>query len=297
MPKYVLIGASSSIGKNFYTKYKKNILLATTNSSKKKQFKKINLLNFKFSSLFKTKYKPTHLILFAAESKPDVCFKDPKKTNKLNFSIPKKIILKCLSENITPVVFSSEFVSNGKIKNFSEKNKLNPILVYGKQKYNLENFVLKNKLPVLVLRLSKVYGDKQNDKTLLTSIIKDFQKKKLITVAKDQYFNPVYVDDVVKVINLLCSRNITGLFNLSGDRRYSRYQIVKKIKYFFKFKKQIKSCSIDDFNLPEKRPKDVSSSNKKLINTLNYKFKTIDFVLKKIKSKYSNVLRKRRNKS
>ena len=88
-----------------------------------------------------------------------------------------------------------------------------------------------------------------------------------------------------------------GLFNLSGDRRYIRYQIVKKIKYFFKFKKQIKSCSIDDFNLPEKRPKDVSSSNKKLINTLNYKFKTIDFVLKKIKSKYSNVLRKRRNKS
>jgi hypothetical protein len=54
---------------------------------------------------------------------------------------------------------------------------------------------------------------------------------------------------------------------------------------------------IDDFDLPEKRPKDVSLSNKKLIKALNYKFKTVDFVIKKIKSKYSNVLRKRRNRS
>ena len=297
MPKYIIVGASSSIGKNFYDKYKKNTLLATSNSTKNKQFKKLNLFNFKFNSILKNKQKPTHLILFAAESKPDVCFKHPRRTNKLNYSIPKKIILNCLSKNITPVVFSSEFVSNGKFKNFTEKKKLKPTLIYGKQKYKLENFVKKNNLPVLVLRLSKVYGDKQNDKTLLTTIIKDFHKNNFINVAKDQYFNPVYVDDVVKVINLLCSKNITGLFNLSGDKRYSRYQIVKKVKNFFKFNSHVKSCSIDDFNLPEKRPKDVSSSNKKLINTLNYKFKTIDFVLKKIKSKQSNVLRKRRNTS
>ena len=284
MPKYILVGASSSIGKIFYKRYKKNILLATANSSNIKNFKKLNLLNFKFSTLFKNKKKPTHLILFAAESKPDICFKYPKKTNQLNFSIPKKIILKCLKENITPVVFSSEFVSNGKIKNFSEEKKLKPTLIYGKQKYKLENFILKNNLPVLILRLSKVYGDKKNDKTLLTSIIDDFNKKKIITVAKDQYFNPIYVEDVVKIIHLLCSKNITGLYNLSGSKRYSRYQIVKKVKNIFKFKNQITGCSIDDFNLPEKRPKDVSSSNKKLIKLLNYKFKTIDFVIKKIKS-------------
>jgi dTDP-4-dehydrorhamnose reductase len=233
--------------------------------------------------------------MFAAESKPDKCYDNPNKTNKLNFSIPKKIILNCLKNKITPVVFSSEFVSNGKIKNLAEKNTSKPVLVYGKQKQNLENFILKNKLPVLILRLAKVYGSEMNDNTLLTSSIKQLINKRELKVAKDQYFNPVYVEDVIKVINLLCVKNFTGLFNISGSQRLSRYQIVKKINDYFKFKKKFKSCLIDDFDLPEKRPKDVSLSNKKLIKVLNYKFKTIDFALKKIKSRYSNVLRKRRN--
>jgi dTDP-4-dehydrorhamnose reductase len=297
MPQYLVLGASSSIGKNFYEAYKKNILLATSYSNVNKKFKKFNLLTDKFESLLRLKKKPTHVIIFSAESKPDMCHAYPNKTYKLNFLIPKKIILSCLKKKITPVVFSSEFVSSGKIKNLTEKNTSKPILVYGKQKQNLENFILKNKLPVLVLRLAKVYGHKINDNTLLTSSIKQLISKTQLKVARDQYFNPVYVKDVIKVINLLCVKNFTGLFNLSGPKRLSRYEIVKRINEYFRFKKKLKPCLIDDFDLPEKRPKDVSLSNKKLIKALNYKFKTVDFVIKKIKSKYSNVLRKRRNRS
>lgn len=293
MSKYIVLGASSSIGKKFYRAYKKDILLATSNSKISKKFKKFDLFKDNFKSLLKFNKKTTHMIMFAAESKPDKCYYHPNKTYKLNFLIPKKIILECLKNNITPVVFSSEFVSNGKIKNLAEKNTSKPVLVYGKQKQSLENFILKNKLPVLVLRLAKVYGSEINDNTLMTSSIKQLIDKTDLKVAKDQYFNPVYVEDVIKVINLLCVKNFTGIFNLSGPERFSRYQIVKKINKYFKFKKKLKPCLIDDFNLPEKRPKDVSLSNKKLIKALNYKFKTIDFVIKKIKSKYSNVLRKR----
>jgi dTDP-4-dehydrorhamnose reductase len=127
---------------------------------------------------------------------------------------------------------------------------------------------------------------------LLTSAIKQLRSKKEIKIAKDQFFSPVYVNDVVNVISLLCSKNITGLYNLSGPERLSRIQIIKKINDYFNFKKKVLPCSIDDFDLPENRPKDVSMSNKKIKKALNYKFKTVDFIIKKIKSKYHNVLRK-----
>ena len=235
MPKYIVLGASSSIGRSFFNMYKKDILLATSNKLKDSKFKKFNLLKSKLNSLLKLKIKPTHLILFAAETMPDKCYLNPNQTNKLNYLIPKKIILFCLRNKITPVVFSSEFVSSGKIKNFTEEAKLKPTLIYGKQKKNLEKFVLKNKLNVLVLRLAKVYGDKKDDNTLLTSAIKQLRSKKEIKIAKDQFFSPVYVNDVVNVISLLCSKNITGLYNLSGPERLSRIQIIKtkyRIKYW-----------------------------------------------------------------
>ena len=41
MPKYIVLGASSFIGKNFYKAFKKDILLATSNNIKKKNSKNL----------------------------------------------------------------------------------------------------------------------------------------------------------------------------------------------------------------------------------------------------------------
>ena len=76
----------------------------------------------------------------------------------------------------------------------------------------MENYVIK-KLPVLIFRLAKVYGDKKNDKTLLTNYVKQIKKDKILKVAKDQYFSPVYVNDVVD-IDKAAQKNLKGLYNL-----------------------------------------------------------------------------------
>ena len=285
---YGVIGASSSIGRVFYNDYKKKINFATSFSVKNKNFIKFDILNDKIDGLLKNK-KITHLVIFAAESKPDECFKSKNKTKKINYSNIVKIISYSLKKKITPIIFSSEFVFSGKTKNNSEKHKPNPILEYGEQKLNIEKYVIKNKLPVIVFRLAKVYGDKLKDKTLITQSINDLKKNNSLKVASDQYFSPIYVRDVVKAVDLAAKKNITGLYNLSGPRRYSRYQIVKKINKFFDLNRKINPVSIDLFKLPEKRPKDVSLNNNKLKKAINYNFKTVEDVIKIIKQKYPNV--------
>ncbi len=284
---YIVLGASSKIGSVFYSKFKKKIKFASKKSFKSKKFQKFDLNKDNIDPLI-SKYKPTHVIIFSAESDPDKCYKNPKKTKTINFLSTIKIIKKCIKKKIVPIVFSSEFVFNGKKGNYSEKSITNPILIYGNQKKLLENYIVKKKLPVLIFRLAKVYGDKKNDKTLVTNYIKQVKKNKILKVAKDQYFSPVYVNDVVKVIDQAARRNLTGLYNIAGNQRLSRFQILKMIIKVFKTSTQIIPCSIDDFKLPEKRPKDVSMSNSLLKKKLGYKFINIKFIIKKIKLQNKN---------
>ena len=89
---------------------------------------------------------------------------------------------------------------------------------------------------------------------------------------------------MANVIDIAATKKMTGLYNLSGNERLSRYEILRKIIKIFNSKTEITKCSLDDFKLPEKRPKDVSLSNKLLKNRLNYKFKNINFVINKIKN-------------
>jgi dTDP-4-dehydrorhamnose reductase len=279
---YIVLGASSKIGSIFYSKFKKKIKFASKKTFKSKKFKKFDLDKDNIDPLI-SKYKPTHVVIFSAVSDPDKCFKNPKKTRTINFLSIIKIIKRCIKKKIVPIVFSSEFVFNGKKGNYDEKSRTSPTLIYGQQKKLLENYIVKKKLPVLIFRLAKVYGDKKNDKTLITNYIEQIKKKKILRVAKDQYFSPVYVNDVVKVIDKAAQRNLTGLFNIAGNERLSRFQILKMIIKVMRTNNKIIPCSIDDFKLPEKRPKDVSMSNSLLKKKLGYNFVDIKFIIKKIK--------------
>ena len=279
--RYIVIGASSKIGRVFYSKFHKKIKFASRNSKNFENLSKFDINKDDINKLI-SKYNPTHVIIFSAETSPDKCFTNPQKTKKINYFSTIKIIKECVKKKVIPIIFSSDFVFNGKKGNYSEKSKPNPILIYGYHKKMLENFVLKKKLPVLIFRLAKVYGSKINDNTLITNYIKEIKKSKYINVANDQYFSPIYVDDVVNIIDKAAMKNLKGLYNLSGSQKLSRYDILKKIKCIFKSDSILRTCSIDDFKLIEKRPRDISLSNSLLKKNLKYKFKKVDFVIKKI---------------
>ena len=79
----------------------------------------------------------------------------------------------------------------------------------------------------------------------------------------------IYLEDVVDSIIHLIENNINGLYNLSCGKANSRLDLLEllidKINYIDnkKINIKIKACSIDDFKLPEKYPKDVSMNSNK----------------------------------
>ena len=93
-------------------------------------------------------------ILLLADRNPNNCFKNREYTNLLNVTSIKKILNYLKKYNIKPVFISSDYVFDGKKGNYSEKDKPQPVITYGFQKLEVENYIQSNFEKYLIFRVS-----------------------------------------------------------------------------------------------------------------------------------------------
>ena len=280
----LILGASGKIG-SYLIKNDKYVLY-TYNSKKIKGGIRFNFLKNNISKIIKKK-KINAVVLMAAISDPNICYKKRNLTNKINVLSTIKILKELIKKNIYFIFFSSEFVFNGKKKNFSERDKTRPVNIYGKQKLTVEKFIIKNAKKYSILRIAKTYGDDLNDNTLISSYLKNLllgQKK--FTVASDQFFSPLFIGDLKKIIKIFMKKKINGLFNVGGPERLSRYDCLYIVNKFLNKKHQnkikLKKNKLENFSFYDKRPLDVSMNIQKLNKVINFKMTKINKVAKKM---------------
>jgi dTDP-4-dehydrorhamnose reductase len=274
----LIIGVSGKIG-NYYQKYsrlKNNIYTSRSSISKR-------VINFDFtkdriSSLFKN-YKFRNAVLFSSISDPQKCKKNRTLSNNVNIKYTIKLLDFFIKNNIYFIFFSSEYVYYGK-KNtlYNEKLACNPKMIYAKQKIEVENYIKKLKYKnCSVLRLSKTYGDQLGDLTIFSNLVYLYKKQQtLFKIANDQFFKPLFVKDLVKIIDIFLKKKIKGTYNVCGDNYCSRYSLVKN---FFKNKNIknviIEKCSIRNFDKKIFFPKYLNLDNRKIKKVIKFDFTKI----------------------
>ena len=283
----LIVGSSGKIGIHFLKKKFKNFLY-TYNSNKFENGIKFNILKDDINLIIK-KHNVSKIILLSAISDPDICFKKKKYSNEINIIKTIKIIKECIKKNIYIIFLSSEFVYDGQKKKYLETNKLFPKNLYGKQKKKVEFFLKKNCKNYCILRIAKTYSDNMNDNTLVTGFLKDYlNRKKVFEASSDQIFNPLYVNDLIKIIFFFQKKKIKGIFNIGGPKSYSRYALIKMfVKTAKKLKLKnyspiVKKINLSEISLLEKRPLNVSMNINKLKKLINFKINSIEEIQKKI---------------
>lgn len=283
----IIIGANSFIGKYLYEYFSKKEKVIGTYFSKPEE----NLIQFDISNPDLSKLgsidKEKYCIVCSAIGRIDDCKKEEEKSYKINVEGTKKLIEQLFSKNITPVFLSSSYVFAGDKKNPDEKDERNPRTIYGRQKKEIEDFLIKSGKRFLVLRLSKVYGLKKGDNSLLTGMIEQISENPVNKYAKDQVMSPVYVEDIVKVLDLATERSLTGIYNVSGEEQFSWYDLAEIINNEFKLNKKIEACSINDFNFLEKpRPLNTGLNPGKMVIEIGINFLTLKEAINKLKEIY-----------
>lgn len=264
-PQCLVVGANGFLGKALVRSWKPS--LATTK-------KDLDLLSPTLDSFLIQ--NETHLIIAGGITKPKACEENPLTSRKINVDGTLKLAALAAERGITPVLFSTDYVFDGKNGPYFESSPHSPLSEYGKQKALLEMTIAEvTKGNYLLLRLSKIYTTTPHDQTLLDEIFFHLQRKERYLAATDQIFCPMHLDDLLVVLERLLQTHKTGIYNVAGKEAVSRYDLAKTICHTLELPDSLISpVSIDSFG-KNLRPKSTILETRKLYREIEIDFPSL----------------------
>ncbi len=273
----LVIGASGYLGKHVYTSFKHNYdnVIGTYCSHQTDQTMHrfdINRDNIESLNVPGGGYA----IICAAESKYDACKIKMKESFQINVTSTIKLIEKLKQMNYFIVFCSTDSVYDGIKGHYRESDQAEPVNEYGKMKLYVEQYIEEHCPDACVFRLSKMVGDIASPRDTLSEWKKMAMNKQDIYCIRNNYFSPVYVEDVVNCIEIACKKKIRGVFNLCGDKTYSRADLCASFLTALGIETNIYEKNVEEFGFSAARPLNVGMCNQKIKNALEYKFKSME---------------------
>lgn len=211
-----------------------------------------------------------HEACVIAGARPGVadCERHPSQTRAINAIGPLATVHALREAGVRPVVFSSDYVFDGREGAYADDTPLSPVTEYGRQKAELETAAGEG---VLVLRLSKIFGVERDDGTLLDEMAQMLARGERVRAARDQVFSPLWIGDLVATVLALQEVDADGVFNLCSPVAWSRLEIALALaEELGADADQVEEISLDDLCEGFKRPKDTSMIPARVTSTIAF---------------------------
>jgi len=224
-----------------------------------------------------TNSRPALVINSAGLTSVEKCEIEPELAHQVNVIIASNIAKACSILGIKFVQISTDHLFSGRESFVSEDQFPDPVNVYGKTKAEAEFQVLDNNPNALVIRTNFYAWGTSYRSSFSDVIIKSLRNESPLTLFDDVFYTPILAEFVILTIHDLIKCNATGIFNIAGDQRISKYEFGLKIaeKFNLDYRLIMSGHIIDQPNLVT-RPHDMSLSNIKLINFLGRHVGEID---------------------
>lgn len=213
-------------------------------------------------------FKP-NLILHAANIEDvDYCEEHEDEAFKVN-TVSTLNISKISSKlNIPLVYFSSSFVFDGNSeKLYTEKDRPNPINVYGKTKANSEEIIQSLCKKYFIIRTSFCYGDSD---CLIKKIINNPAS---LFYSADYVINPTYIEDLALSLDKLINSTEYGIYHCASKGYATKLDFTKFVLNEVNRNCIVQALPTDLKNLCAIRPNFTALSNELLSQKFNIEFK------------------------
>ena len=277
MPKILVIG-NGFLGSHVFDEAKTNQfeVYETHNHSKSGESIHLDITNEKSITACFENISPNIVINCAANTDVDFLEKNPKIAYAINSDAVKNLTKISNNFNFKFIQISTDSVFDGKHGMYLETDTPNPINIYAKSKLRGEEFVQKYCKNYLILR-TNFYGYNKKGKHLFNWILSNMKNNKTITGFDDVIFNPLEILNLSKIILEISLTNHIGIFHLSSNEVFSKYQFALKVaEHLGKNKDLIKKGSIKNLNLSAKRPENTTLNNEKLKKILRTPIISLD---------------------
>lgn len=273
MNKILVIGGSGLLGSKIVSKGSEDFQVFGTFHSHRLNSRTdligLNKCNREKTLSLIKEINPIAVIDTAAMHNVDYCEKNPDESYKINVSGTKNVAEACRETWAKMVFISTDYVFDGEMGGYSEKDTPNPQSVYARHKLEAENVVKETLDDWAVVRTSVIYGWDEAKFNFVTWTIDKLQKKEAIKIVDDQYSSPTLADNLAEALLSLIKKDKRGLYHIAGNDCVNRHDLTLKIAYVFGLDKSLVTpIATKDLNQLAKRPMmaclDVSKAQKEL---------------------------------
>lgn len=213
------------------------------------------------------------IVICAAITDVEKCFKDRELSNRINVSGTIELLNVIRQTGAIPVFFSSDYVFANRPGPHSEDAPRVPETIYGKQKLEVEQYLEKTFQRYLIFRTSKLISKSAHPRNILFQVVQDLRASKAIRAFEDQYLDPVFVEDIARVVDAACTHHLNGTYNLGTRRIFTRDELARFLAVSADCDPTlVQAIKITDLNFSERRPNHNTLDCSKIEMALGFRF-------------------------
>jgi len=271
--KTLVIGASGYIGGKLFDHYRQRFsdCIGTSFSNVDNKFTHFSLEKSRFSDLAINIDEYKTVIICAAIT--DIAFVNdkPEHCYQMNVNNTLTLIQDINALGLHVIYLSSDNVFSGDKGKYIDSSDTLPISEYGKQKLAVEKGIEKLSGNYTIVRLSKIVGVERGDTTIIDDIYQQLNSHQEIKAAEDLIFNPTYIGDVLRVIDIIQENKIFGILNFCNVENWNRHQLTEIISKRLKLPNdKIKKVKFSSFDSTRPRPLNTTMINSRVFNDFNF---------------------------
>ncbi|OLC09874.1 MAG: hypothetical protein AUH39_03415 [Chloroflexi bacterium 13_1_40CM_67_9] len=229
--RWLLLGASGLVGTQLQGALRERNVVMTSNRSHVPGTVTLDLTDGAATARLIRETRPDIVVVAAANAFVEECEREPAATRAINVD-PVRRLAEAAPDALL-VVFSTEYVFDGKAGPYAENDAVAPINEYGRQKVDLEA-IARERAAHLLCRVSGVYGWSAARMSFVCQLVDRLRAGRRFRVPSDQVITPTPGPDLARTIVELVDRGARGTFHVAGPEILQRPEFARRAAETFR---------------------------------------------------------------
>lgn len=231
------------------------------------------------------KLAPDVIVHTAGLASVDECERSPELAHEANAVLARNVAEAASRLGVRLIHVSTDHLFDGRRSLYTEDDAPEPLNAYARTKLLAEQWVTNAHPEAIVVRTNFFGWGHRFRQSFSDRIISSLRNNEALTMFEDAFFTPILADRLAVSVHRLMGQGKSGVFNVVGDERISRYEFALRLARCFALPEAlIRRGRISQANLTVRRPSDMSLDNTKARAALAAGLGTLDEYLDGLRS-------------
>ena len=204
-------------------------------------------------------FRPDVILHTAGLTNVDRCQLEPALAQSLNVDVTRSVAEAAQATGARLVHISTDHLFAGQQRFYDETAEPQPVNTYARSKLEGERVVERLCPGALIIRTNFLGWGNSVRGSLTDWILTSLAGGAPFKMFTDVFITPILINDLLDCILELLDRNVSGVLNVAGSERLSKYEVgIRTARRFGYATDQICPISVEDFPFVAPRPRDMS---------------------------------------